>query len=167
FRSKRVRRTVKEINNDRQSFAQKLTSEADTDLERMGIGVDVLTILEISDEEQYLDALGRRRTAEVKRDAEIGEAEAQRDSKMKASVALQEGERVKFDAEAKIAQARRDFQIKQAQYLAEVQAEQARASQAGPFAESSAKQNVSAEQIRIDRIRKQEETAGQEQEVLR
>jgi flotillin len=150
--------TVEEINNDRQTFAQKLTSEATTDLERMGIGVDVLTILEISDEEQYLDALGRRRTAEVKRDAEIGEAEAQRDSKMRASVALQEGERVKFDAEAQIAQA---------QYLAEVQAEQARAGQSGPLAEASAKQNVIAEQIRIDRIRTQEQIAVQEQEVLR
>jgi len=159
--------TVEEINNDRQSFAQKLTSEAATDLERMGIGVDVLTIQEISDEEQYLDALGRRRTAEVKRDAEIGEAEAQRDSKMKASVAMQEGERVKFDAEAQIAQAQRDFQIKQAQYQAEVQAEQARATQAGPLAEASAKQNVIAEQIKIDRVRTQGQIAVQEQEVLR
>src|SRR5947199_5467294 len=159
--------TVEEVNSDRQSFAQKLTSEAAQDLERMGIGVDVLTIQEISDEEQYLDALGRRRTAEVKRDAEIGEAEAQRDSKMKASVAMQEGERVKFDAEAQIAQAQRDFQIKQAQYQAEVQAEQARATQAGPLAEASAKQNVIAEQIRIDRIRTQEQIAVQEQEVLR
>src|SRR6266704_2800722 len=156
-----------EINNDRQSFAQKLTSEAATDLERMGIGVDVLTIQEISDEEQYLDALGRRRTAEVKRDAEIGEAESQRDSKMKASVAMQEGERVKFDAEAQIAQAQRDFQIKQAKYQAEIQAEQARATQAGPLAEASAKQNVIAEQIKIDRIRTQEQIAVQEQEVLR
>lgn len=159
--------TVEEINNDRQSFAQKLTSEAATDLERMGIGVDVLTILEISDEEGYLDALGRRRTAEVKRDAEIGEAEAQRDSKMKASVAMQEGERVKFDAEAQIAQAQRDFQIKQAQYLAEVQAEQSRATQSGPLAEATAKQNVVAEQIKIDRIRTQEQIAVQEQEVQR
>ncbi len=159
--------TVEEINNDRQSFAQKLTSEAATDLQRMGIGVDVLTILEISDEEQYLDSLGRRRTAEVKRDAEIGEAESQRDSKMKASVAMQEGERVKFDAEAQIAQAQRDFQIKQAKYQAEIQAEQARATQAGPLAEASAKQNVIAEQIKIDRIRTQEQIAVQEQEVLR
>ena len=71
--------SVEEINNDRQSFAQKLTSEAASDLERMGIGVDVLTIQEISDEEGYLDALGKRRTAEVKRDAQIGEAEATRD----------------------------------------------------------------------------------------
>ena len=57
--------TVEEINNDRQSFAQKLTSEAAVDLEKMGIGLDALTIQEISDEEGYLDALGKRRTAEV------------------------------------------------------------------------------------------------------
>ena len=41
--------TVEEVNSDRQSFAQKLTSEAAQDLERMGIGVDVLTVQEISD----------------------------------------------------------------------------------------------------------------------
>src|SRR5687768_11110560 len=68
--------TVEEINNDRQSFAQKLLTEAAGDLEKMGIGLDALTIQEISDEEGYLDALGKRRTAEVKRDAEIGQAEA-------------------------------------------------------------------------------------------
>ena len=61
--------TVEEVNSDRQSFAQKLTSEAAIDLEKMGIGLDALTIQEISDEEGYLDALGKRRTAEVKRDA--------------------------------------------------------------------------------------------------
>ncbi len=43
--------TVEEVNSDRQSFAQKLTTEAALDLEKMGIGVDVLTIQEISDEE--------------------------------------------------------------------------------------------------------------------
>ena len=71
----------------------------------MGIGVDVLTIQEISDEEDYLNALGKKRTAEVKRDASIGEAEALRDAKIKSSLALQEGERAKFGADAEIAQA--------------------------------------------------------------
>src|SRR5688572_6621446 len=36
--------TVEEVNSDRQSFAQKLTTEAATDLEKMGSGVGVLTI---------------------------------------------------------------------------------------------------------------------------
>ncbi len=159
--------TVEEINCDRQSFAQKLTSEAAADLEKMGLGVDVLTIQEISDEEGYLDALGKRRTAEVKRDATIGEAEAMRDAKIKSALALQEGERAKFSAEAEIAQAERDFQIRQAQYRAEVDTQQARAKQAGPLSEAQSRQAVVAEEVKVERTRTQEMISVQEQEVQR
>jgi flotillin len=159
--------TVEEVNSDRQSFAQKLTTEAAQDLEKMGIGVDVLTIQEISDEEGYLDALGKRRTAEVKRDATIGEAEAHRDAKIKSSQALQEGEKAKFQADAEIAQSSRDFMIRQAQYQAEIETQKARAEQAGPLSEATARQGVVAEEVRVDRTRTQEMIAVQEQEVLR
>ena len=159
--------TVEEINHDRQSFAQKLTSEAAGDLEKMGIGLDALTIQEISDEEGYLDALGKRRTAEVKRDAEIGQAEANRDSKIKASLALQEGEKVRLETEALIAQSNRQTEIQKAQVAAEIQKERAKANQAGPLAEAKAQQEVVAEEVRIERIRTQEQIAVQEQEVLR
>lgn len=159
--------TVEEVNSDRQSFAQKLTSEAAADLEKMGLGVDVLTIQEISDEEEYLNALGKRRTAEVKRDATIGEAEATRDSKIKSSQALQEGERAKFLADAEIAQAQRDFMIRQAQYQAEIEMQKARAEQAGPLSEATARQAVVAEEVKVERTRTQELIAVQEQEVLR
>jgi flotillin len=159
--------TVEEVNSDRQSFAQKLTSEAAVDLEKMGIGVDVLTIQEISDDEDYLNALGKRRTAEVKRDATIGEAEAHRDAKIKSAQALQEGETAKFIADAEIAQSQRDFMIRQAQYQAEVETQKARAEQAGPLSEATARQAVVAEEVRIERTRTQEMIAVQEQEVLR
>lgn len=159
--------TVEEINNDRQSFAQKLTSEAAGDLEKMGIGLDALTIQEISDEEGYLDALGKRRTAEVKRDAEIGQAEANRDSKIKASMALQEGEKVRLSTEALIAQSTRETEIQRAQVAAEIEKERATAKQAGPLAEAKARQDVIAEEVRIEKIRTQEQISVQEQEVLR
>jgi flotillin len=159
--------TVEEVNSDRQSFAQKLTSEAATDLEKMGLGVDVLTIQEISDEEEYLNALGKRRTAEVKRDATIGEAEAHRDAKIRSSLALQEGEQAKFKADAEISQASRDFMIRQAQYQAEIETQKARAGQAGPLSEATARQAVVAEEVRVERTRTQELIAVQEQEVLR
>src|SRR5262245_25093939 len=159
--------TVEEINNDRQSFAQKLTSEAAIDLEKMGIGLDALTIQEISDEEGYLDALGKRRTAEVKRDAEIGEAEAKRDSKIKASLALQEGEKVRLSTEAEIALSTREAEVRRAQYEAEIEKERATAKQAGPLAEAKARQEVVAQEVRVEKIRTQEEIAVQEQEVLR
>lgn len=159
--------TVEEVNSDRQSFAQKLTSEAAVDLEKMGIGVDVLTIQEISDEEDYLNALGKRRTAEVKRDATIGEAEATRDAKIKSSEAMQQGEKAKFQAEADIAQAQRDFAIRQAQYQAEIETQKARASQAGPLSEATARQAVVAEEVKVEKTRTQEMISVQEQEVLR
>src|SRR5688500_19534848 len=95
-------------------------------LEKMGIGLDALTIQEISDEEGYLDALGQRRTAEVQRDAEIGKAEALRDSKIKAALAMQEGERVRLASEADIAASTRETEVKRAQFQAEIKREQAR-----------------------------------------
>ena len=159
--------TVEAINNDRQSFAQKLTTEAAGDLEKMGIGLDALTIQEISDEEGYLDALGKRRTAEVKRDAEIGQAEANRDSKIKASLALQEGEKVRLETEAQIAQSQRETEIQKAQVQAEIESERAKASQAGPLAEAKAQQQVTVEEVRVEKVRTQEYISVQEQEVLR
>jgi flotillin len=159
--------TVEEVNSDRQSFAQKLTGEAAADLEKMGLGVDVLTIQEISDEEEYLNALGKKRTAEVKRDATIGEAEATRDAKIKSAQALQEGETAKYLADAEIAQAQRDFQIRQAQYLAEVETQKATAAQAGPLSQAKARQAVVAEEVKVDCTRTQEQIAVQEQEVQR
>jgi flotillin len=159
--------TVEEINNDRQSFAQKLTTEAAGDLEKMGIGLDALTIQEISDDEGYLDALGQRRTAEVQRDAEIGKAEALRDSKIKAALAMQEGEKVRLSSEADIAASTRETEVKRAQFQAEIRREQATSEQAGPLSEAKARQEVVAEEVRIERIRTQEQIAVQEQEVLR
>jgi flotillin len=159
--------TVEEINNDRQSCAQKLASEAAGDLEKMGIGLDALTIQEISDEEGYLDALGKKRTAEVRRDAEIGEAEATRDSKIKASLAMQEGEKVKLESEALIAASTRETEVKRAKFEAEIRREKATAEQAGPLADAKARQEVVAEEVRIERIRTQEQIAVQEQEVMR
>ena len=122
--------TVEEVNSDRQSFAQKLTSEAATDLEKMGLGVDVLTIRNLR-RGGSLNALGKRRTAEVKRDATIGEAEASRDSKIKSSQALQEGKQAKFKADAEISLASRDFMIRQAQYQAEIETQKARPARPG------------------------------------
>ena len=159
--------TVEEINNDRQSFAQKLTTEAAGDLEKMGIGLDALTIQEISDDEGYLDALGQRRTAEVQRDAEIGKAEALRDSKIKAALAMQEGEKVRLESEALISASTRETEVKRAQYQAEIRREQATSEQAGPLSEAKARQEVVAEEVRIERIRTQEQIGVQEQEVLR
>ena len=159
--------TVEEINADRQAFAQKMTDEAAVDLKKMGVNIDILTIQQISDEQGYLDALGKKRTAEVKRDAVVGEAQAQRDAMIKSAMADQEGKTKRYEADVAIAQSLRDKESRQAEFDAAVKAKQAEAEQAGPLATAIARQKVTEQETRIDQVRKQQEVLVQEQEAAR
>ena len=159
--------TVEEINADRQAFAQKMTDEAAVDLKKMGVNIDILTIQQISDEMGYLDALGKKRTAEVKRDAVIGEAQAQRDAMIRSAQADQEGKTKRYEADVTIAQSLRDKESKQAEFDAAVKAKQAESEQAGPLATAIAKQRVTEQETRIDQVRKTQEVLVQEQEAAR
>jgi flotillin len=159
--------TVEEINADRQAFAQKMTDEAAVDLKKMGVNIDILTIQQISDEQGYLDALGKKRTAEVKRDAIIGEAQAQRDATIKSAMADQEGKTKRYEADVAIAQALRDKESRQAEFDAAVSAKQAEAEQSGPLATAIARQKVTEQETRIEQVRKQQEVLVQQQEAAR
>ncbi len=159
--------TVEEINADRSAFAQKMTDEAAVDLKKMGVNIDILTIQQISDEQGYLDALGKKRTAEVKRDAVIGEALAQRDAMIQSANADQQGKTKRYEADVTIAQSLRDKEMKQAEFNAAVEAKTAEAAQAGPLATATARQRVTEQETRIDQVRKQQEVLVQEQEAAR
>jgi flotillin len=159
--------TVEEINADRQAFAQKMTDEAALDLKKMGVNIDILTMQQISDEMGYLDALGKKRTAEVKRDAVIGEAQAQRDATIKSAMADQEGKTKRYEADVAIAQALRDKESRQAEFDAAVKAKQAEAEQSGPLATATARQKVTEQETKIDQVRKQQEVLVQTQEAAR
>src|SRR6187401_3586496 len=153
--------TVEEINADRQAFAQKMTDEAAVDLRKMGVNIDILTIQQISDEQGYLDALGKKRTAEVKRDAVVGEAQAQRDAMIKSALADQEGKTKRYEADVAIAQSLRDKETKQAEFDAMVQSKKAESDQAGPLATAIARQKVTEQETKIDQVRKQQEVLVQ------
>ncbi len=62
----------------------------------MGLGIVSFTIRDIRDSQGYLDALGKPRIAQVKRDAQIAQAEADRDAMIKSSQATQAGQEAKF-----------------------------------------------------------------------
>ena len=85
------------------------------------------TIRDIRDKQGYLDALGKPRIAQVKRDAIIAQAEADRDATIKSSQAAQAGQEAKFAADTKIAEANRDYQSNVQQYQAAVNQKKAEA----------------------------------------
>ena len=61
------------------------------------------------------------RTAEVKRDARIGEAEAKRDAQTQEAIAEEERLAARLLNDAEIAKSKRDFELKKAAYDVEVQ----------------------------------------------
>ena len=96
--------TVEEIYKDRDKFAQRVQEVSALDMKNMGLTIVSFTIKNIHDDQGYLDALGQARIAEVKRDATIGQANAQRDATIQSAKARQEGETAKYIAETKIAE---------------------------------------------------------------
>lgn len=68
---------------DRDSFASQVRDVAAPDVAKMGMEILSFTIKDVNDNVDYLNSLGRTQTAIVKRDADIGVAEAERDAAIK------------------------------------------------------------------------------------
>jgi len=159
--------TVEEIYKDRKKFSKQVFEVASSDLVNMGITVVSYTLKDIRDEEGYLKALGMARTAEVKRDARIGEAEARRDAQIKEAIAEEERMASRLLNDTEIAKAKRDFELKKAAYDVEVQTKKAEAELAYELQAAKTKQRIKEENMQIKVIERTQEIAIQSQEIQR
>jgi len=159
--------TVEEIYQNRDAFAAKVQEVAAGDMANMGLGIVSFTIRDIRDTQGYLDALGKPRIAQVKRDAVIAQAEADRDAMIKSSQATQAGQEAKFAADTKVAEAQRDYQSNVAQYQAAVNQKKAEADLAYDLQKYKTGQLVKAEEVQVNIIEKQKQIELQEQEIKR
>lgn len=159
--------TVEDIYKDRDAFAQRVQEVSAVDLANMGLEIVSFTIKDIRDDQGYLDALGQARTAEVKRDAAIGQALAARDATIKSAEARQEGETAKFMAETKIAEAEKNYAVQKAAFQAEVNRKRAEAELAYTLQQNIENQKIKAEEVQIQVIEKQKQIEVQTQEALR
>src|SRR5437667_1996657 len=159
--------TVEEIYQNRDAFASKVQEVAAGDMANMGLGIVSFTIRDIRDTQGYLDALGKPRIAQVKRDAVIAQAEADRDAMIRSAQATQAGQEAKFIADTKIAEAQRDYQSNVAQYQAAVNQKKAEADLAYDLQKYKTGQLVKAEEVQVSIIEKQKQIELQQQEILR
>src|SRR5205807_1665242 len=107
FREKVQRLSLELMQFDVRS-AETYTMHGVPVLERMGLETVSLTIRNVADKQGYLEALGRPRTAQVKRDAIRGEAEAEREAKA-----------ARYAADLAIEDSRRAYETERARYKAE------------------------------------------------
>jgi len=159
--------TVEEIYQNRDAFAQKVQEVAAGDMANMGLGIISFTIRDIRDGQGYLDALGKPRIAQVKRDAIIAQAEADRDSQIRSAQAKQAGQEAQFAADSKIAEAQRDYQTNVAGYQATVNQKKAEADLAYDLQKFKTGQLVKAEEVQVQIIEKQKQIELQQQEIQR
>ncbi|MBI4120175.1 MAG: flotillin family protein, partial [Parcubacteria group bacterium] len=141
--------SIEALIRDREQFNSSVLSEAGEDLGKMGMQVDILKIQDIKDSLGYIEALGKPQTAQVKADAQMKEAERQGEADQKTAEFNQMARTVEAKNAALIAEAEKDRDVKKATYLAGVQAEQARAEQAGPLATAQAKQAVIMQETEV------------------
>ena len=159
--------TVEEIYQNRDAFASKVQEVAAGDMANMGLGIVSFTIRDIRDTQGYLDALGKPRIAQVKRDAIIAQAEADRDSAIRSAQAAQAGQEARFAADSKIAQAKRDYEMNLAEYNASVNQKKAESELAYDLQRFKTGQLVKAEEVQVSIIEKQKQIELQEQEIRR
>jgi len=159
--------TVEDIYQNRDAFASKVQEVAAGDMANMGLGIVSFTIRDIRDTQGYLDALGKPRIAQVKRDATIAQAEADRDSMIRSSQATQAGQEAKFLADTRIAEAQRDYQSNVQQYQAAVNQKKAEADLAYDLQRFKTGQLVKAEEVQVNIIEKQKQIELQQQEIMR
>ena len=155
--------TVEDIYKNRDAFASKVQEVAAGDMANMGLGIVSFTIRDIRDTQGYLDALGKPRIAQVKRDADIAQAEASRDTMIRSAQATQAGQEAKFVADTKIAEAQRDYQSNVAVYQATVNQKKAEADLAYDLQKLKTNQLVKAEEVQVSIVEKQKQIELQQQ----
>ncbi|MCJ7840816.1 flotillin family protein [Lederbergia sp. NSJ-179] len=159
--------TVEEIYKNRDKFSQEVQRVASQDLAKMGLVIVSFTIKEVRDKNGYLDSLGKPRIAQVKRDADIATAEADKETRIKRAEAAKDAKRAELERATEIAEAEKVNQMKMAEYRRDQDKARANADQAYDLETARSKQEVTEQEMQIKIIERQKQIELEEKEILR
>lgn len=151
--------TPEEIVEDRDKFVETVMHEVTDDFRKLGLLIDSVNIQNVQDDQQYLESIARKATAEVTsaaRKAEAGRASeasireaeasaaarravAERDAEAKTAEAIsrQKSEEARLSAEKAIAEADNDLRIRKAELAREAELKEADQQEAAAKAEEA------------------------------
>lgn len=148
-------RTPDEANAQRLALAKEASLSAREDFDRLGLVLDTLQIQHLTDSEGYLDAIGRKRSALVRRDAKMTEARAEAEAREVAAQAKQSAVVAETTAEQEIVDAEHGVRMRRAERAAAAN----RAEEVAQVSRSisRAEQERALETIRVERNRLREQ----------
>merc|ERR1719145_494609 len=159
--------TVEEVYKDRDQFASLVREVAAPDVGRMGIEILSFTIKDVYDNVDYLSSLGKSQTAAVKRDAEIGVAQANRDAGIREAECEKSAMDIKYSTDTKIEDNSRAFKLQKANFDKEVNSAKAEAQLAYELQAAKIQQKIRNEEIQIQVVERRKQIEIEEQEIKR
>ena len=142
-----------EVNEDRLKFAHTLIEEADEDMKKLGLELDTLKIQNVTDEVNYLDSIGRQRTADILKKARVAEAERSSEAEQTEASARRAAEIAKIEADLAIVEKNNALRVRTAELEAEALAREQVAPVAGEKAKVVAEQELQQERIALEQRR--------------
>jgi len=133
----------------------------------MGIEILSFTIKDVYDNVTYLQSLGKAQTAAVKRDAEIGVAQANRDAGIREAECEKAAMDIKYSTDTKIEDNSRGFKLQKANFDMEVNTAKAEAQLAYELQAAKIQQRIRQEEIQIQVVERRKQIEIEEQEIKR
>jgi flotillin len=170
--------TVEEIVKQPEMVSDRVRENVADDMNKMGLEVISFTLKEVRDRNEYIATMGQPDIARIKREANIASAEAERDTEIRRAAAMREAAIARAEADqarviaesasqARQAEAMRDLALKRSEFEQTVKLQQAQTDKAYDIQANIEQQRVVAEQVRIERVRKEQETLVQDAEIQR
>ena len=145
--------TPEEVNEDRLKFAETLRKHAEDDLQKLGLELDVLKIQTVTDEQGYMDGLGRGQIARMVRDAQNAENSANQAIAEAQATNRQRAETAQKQAEATVLTKRNELRAELAKLEAEAKAIENEAAVSAETARAQAEQELQKLRAELEKLR--------------
>jgi len=170
--------TVEDLVKDPENVGSKMLKTVTPDMEKMGLEVISFTIKDVRDKNDYISNMGRPQIVEIRKQADIASALAQRDTQIQQANASREAAvaksaadqgRVKAETEslAMQAESQRNLALKKAAFDAEVKKQQATADKTYDIQANLMQQQVVTEAVKVTEVEKQAQIKVQQAEIQR
>ena len=158
-----------EANANRIALAQQVASGAREDMQRLGLVLDTFKIQELKDDKGYLEAIARKKNAEVHRDARIVEAESNAQASKKESEGKKIAEVAEIESRRAVVETEMNFRVQQAQWRADANRAEEKAKVAGEISRMEETKTLEARRVETNKLKYQADVvipAAAEKEAL-
>lgn len=159
--------SVEEIYRGRQEFSKRVIAAVKEDFHAMGLVMLSFALKDISDTQGYIDSLSKPMIAAAKRDASIAQAETEKESIIKASMARKEAEVARLQSEAQIAKAQWENEAKKAESQVFVNTKKAQADFSYELERNRINQDLKKEEAKVKQVEKEEAIKTEQLEIAR